>query len=261
MVLFLPSPAMKINTLWLLLLTLFGCTPDVFIPCNGDGPTGSICREYRLYNDAAQGYVEFKYAGDSVVSAIYNQNSVLEKTVIERYDNDRIISVTNQYPSTESVVGTYHYNEMDSLFLIVYGANDSSLQISYVDGKRFRESRVIDSDTVSYKEYRYFQNGGELYRISDYDSEDELIRYRNFDYFNTDGVERYRASLYTPTHQLVGRRLFTFSQLGLISSMEFKLADGTVVESKNYIYDSAGKLMEEFGQAYGNTSKSVFLYF
>jgi hypothetical protein len=114
---------------------------------------------------------------------------------------------------------------------------------------------------VGHKEFRYFQNGGELYRISDYGVDGELLGYRNFDYFNTNGIRQYRATVFTPDHQLVGRRLFTFSQLGLISSMEYKLADGTLAGSKNYIYDSAGKLTEVHGWVYGNTTKSVYLYF
>ena len=161
----------------------------------------------------------------------------------------------------ESVVGSYHYNELDSLILIVYGTNDSSVQITYTDGKRFRESRIIDEVVVGYKEYRYFQDDGELYRISLFDENGVLLNYKNFDYFNTNGVERYRATEFMADHQMVGRRLYTFSQLGLISSMEYRLADGTIAESMDYIYDGAGKLTEQNGQRFGNSSKSVYLYY
>lgn len=260
MVLFLISPLMRLTILSLLCLLLFGCSKDEFVPCNGVGIPGNLCREYRFYNDVGQGYVEFSYAGDSVVSSIYNQQSVLEKTIIERYANGRLISITNQFPADESVVATFHYNEMDSLFLVVYGANDSTIQISYQNGKRYLESRIAGDVLLGFKEYRYFQNGGELYRISDFDADSLLLGYRNFDYFNTNEIVRYRATEYTPNHQLIGRRLFTFSQLGLISSMEYKLADGIIAESKNYIYDSAGKLAEEQGYFAGNTTKSVYLY-
>lgn len=261
MVLFLISPLMRTTLFSLICLTMIGCTADVYVPCNGDGPSGSPCREYRLYNEVAQGYVEFEYKGDSVVSNLYNQNSWLEKTIIERYENERLISSTAQFPTAESVVSTFHYNESDSLFLIVHGTNDSALQISYQNGKRHIESRLVNGETVGYKEFRYFQSGGELYRISDYGADGELLGYRNFDYFNTNGIRQYRATVFTPDHQLVGRRLFTFSQLGLISSMEYKLADGTLAESKNYIYDSAGKLTEKHGSFAGNTTKSVYLYY
>lgn len=219
------------------------------------------CREYRYYDDNPQGYVEFEYLGDSVVSNFLNRNSSLEKTVIERFNNNQIISVTNQFPDQASVVGTYHYNELDSLFLIVYGANDSSLQISYENGKRLREVKVVGSDTVGSKEYRYFQDDGALYRISEFDGSGTLTAYRNFDYFNTNGTERYRTSEYTPDHQLIGRKVYTFSQLGLISSMEFKLTDNTIAESMEYIYDGAGKLIEKNGERLGITSKSVYLYY
>jgi hypothetical protein len=257
-VLFLFSPPMRLTILSLFLLV--GCTPDALIPCNEDGPAGMLCREYRYFDDAPQGYVEFEYHGDSVVSNIFNRNSILEKTIIERYDDERIISVTNQFPEEESVVASYHYNELDSLFLIVYGTNDSSVQISYLDGKRSRESRVVDDEVVGYKDFRYFQDDGQLYRISLYNGSDSLLNYRNFDYFNTNGIERYRATEFTAEHQLIGRRLYTFSQNGLISSMEFRLEDGTVAERKDYIYDGAGKLIEETGRFYSSSSKSVYLY-
>ena len=251
---------MRLTIFSLLLFFLVGCTPDELIPCREDGPSGKLCREYRYYNDEPQGYVELDYVGDSVVSSLYDRNSILQKTVIERFDGDRVISITSQYPDQESVVGTYHYNEMDSLFLIVYGANDSTLQISYVDGKRFRETRLIEEVIMYYTEYRYFQDDGKLYRKSLYSANDSLINYRNFDYFNTNGIERYRTTEYSSEHELIGRRLFTFSQNGLISSMEYRLADGTVAASMNYIYAGAGTLIEETGQSYGNTSKSLYLY-
>jgi hypothetical protein len=251
---------MRLTIFSLLLFFLVSCAPDELIPCSEDGPSGELCREYRYYNDDPQGYVEFEYLGDSVVSSLYDQHSILQKTIIERFEDGRIISVTSQYPDQGSVVGTYHYNEMDSLFLIVYGANDSSLQISYVDGKRFRETRLIEEVMVGYIEYRYFQDDGKLYRKSLFDANDSLINYRNFDYFNTNGIERYRATEYSAEHELIGRRLFTFSQNGLISSMEYKLADGTVAETMGYLYDSAGKLTEQSGTSYSNTSKSVYLY-
>lgn len=244
-----------------LALALSSCTSDVLLPCSNDGPPGRTCREYRFHDGDAQGYVEFEYSGDSVVSYIFDRNSNLVKTIIERSSEERIISVTNQFPDAPSVVGTYHYNELDSLFLIVYGANDSTVNISYEDGKRSVEARVVGTDTIGSKAFRYFQDDGELYRISEYDGSNELITYRNFDYFNTDGVVQYRTSEYTPEHELLGRKLYTFTQLGLISSMEYRLADGTIAESMSYIYDGAGKLTEKNGHRLGTTSKSVYLYY
>ena len=258
--LFLFSPTVRI-IISILFLSLASCTPDVLVPCDGDGPSGKLCREYRYYEGSAQGYVEFEYEGDSVTSTFYDRGNNLKKTVIERFSEERIASVTNQFPDAPSVVGTYHYNELDSLFLIVYGANDSSVNISYVDGKRFTEHRVAGTDTISTKEFRYFQDNGVLYRISEYDENQYLITYRNFDYFTTGGIEQYRTTEYTSDHDLIGRKVYTFTQLGLISSMEYRLTDGTIAESMDYIYDSAGKLTEQSGQRFGNGSKSVYLYY
>lgn len=242
-------------------LLLFGCEQDVLVPCNADLPTGKLCREYRYYNDEPQGFVEFDHAGDSLqVSRIFDANSELAKTVIERFAEGRKTVITEQFPDGPSRVQSWNYNEMDSLSLIVYGANDSSLQITYAEGKRLRETVLIDDVIVRYREFRYYQDDGMLYRISEFDGNDSLTFYSNYNYYNSNGNAFTRVSRNTSENELVGRRLFTFSQLGLINSMEFRLANGTVVERMDYIYDGAGKLNEKLGQQYGNTSKSVYLY-
>jgi hypothetical protein len=246
---------------FIFVLPLFGCEQDVLVPCNADLPTGKLCREYRYYNDVPQGFVEFDHLGDSLnVSRIFNANSELTKTVLERFAEGKKTVITEQFPDGPSRVQSWNYNEMDSLSLIVYGANDSVLQITYAEGKRFRETALIDNVIIRYRQFRYYQDDGMLYRISEFDGNDSLTFYSNYNYFSSNGNTFTRVSRYTSGNELVGRRLFTFSQLGLISSMEFRLADGTVAESKEYIYDGAGKLIEEYGQFYGNSSKSVYLY-
>lgn len=244
-------------------LLLFGCEQDVLVPCENElQPSGKVCREYRYYNDQPQGFVEFEHQGDTVlVSRIYSQRSIVEKTIREQFYNGQITVLTEQYPNEASRVRSFHYNEIDSLSLIVYGANDSSMTISYENGKRLREAMQIDGMTTHYREYRYYQDDGKLYRISEYDANDSLLSYRNFDYFNGNGSTFYRVTYYTADHELIGRRRFSFTQNGLISSMEYRLANGALAESKDYIYDSALKLTEEYGQFYGNSSKSVYLYY
>lgn len=233
----------------------------MLVPCNADQPTGKLCREYRYYNDVPQGFVEFEYLGDSVeISKIFDVHSELEKTVREQFSEGRTTVITEQFPDAPSRVQSWNYNEMDSLSLIVYGANDSSLQVTYTEGKRDRETVLIDDVIVRYRVYRYYQDDGKLYRITEFDGNDSLTFYSNYNYYNSNGNAFTRVSRYTSENELVGRRLFTFSQLGLINSMEFRLSDGTVAERKDYIYDGAGKLIEELGERFGNNSKSVYLY-
>lgn len=260
--LLLLSPRLMRN--WWLILFIFllaGCSEDTLVPCNSGQQTGKLCREYRYYNDQPQGFVQYHHQGDSVlVLEIYDQQSVLEKTVREQFVNGKTTVITEQFPGEVSRVQSLHYNEFDSLSLIVYGANDSSLIITYQEGKRYRETMMADDLPVRYTQYRYYQDDGMLYRITEYDGNDSILSYRNFDYFNGNDGTFYRATLYTSAHELIGRKRYGFSQSGLISSMEFRLVDGTLAESMEYIYDSAQMLTEVHGQRFANTSKSVYLY-
>lgn len=252
---------MQNRGLILLLALLSACSEDVLVPCSSETLTGKLCREYRYYNDEPQGFAEYEYQGDSVVfSNVYSTSSELQETIIRRYKNGQLSVITEQFPGMDSRVETRHYNEMDSLVLVVYGANDSSQVFTYDKGKRFRQIRIAGKDTIGYSQYRYYQDDGMLYRITVYDGNDSLLSYRDFDYLSGNDGTFYRATYYTSEHELIGRRRFSFSQNGLISSMEYRLADGTLAESKEYIYDSAERLTEESGQQYGNTSKSVYLY-
>lgn len=250
----------------LLILTVFtccfwSCSTDDVIPCSEDGIPGELCRVYRFYNDDAVGYTEFDYQGDTtVIQDFYSPNSRLQKSVVERFVNARLVALTEQFPEEESRVQTFHYNDFDSLFLVVYGANDSSLVISYENVKRKTEDLMINAEVIRRKEYRYFQDGGDLYRVSFYLGTDSLLRYQNYDYFSGNGVNQYRESVYNPDFSLIGRRLYTFTQSGLIKSMEFRLENGTVAETANYIYSGSGKLEEAHSELNGIPSKSIYVY-
>lgn len=244
------------------LLTSIGCSTDVLIPCDAEGITGKVCREYRYYNEEPEGFIEFEHLGDSVfIASSYTQNFDLVKTEVHRYENGLLTVISERFPSADTRVKTLHYNEMDSLSLIVYGANDSVMEISYENGKRYRETMIQNETVMHYAEYRYYQDDGILYRISEYDGNDSLIRYRNFDYFSSNESIYYRVAIYSSTFELLGRKRFSFSTKGLINSMEFRLPNGELAESKNYIYDATGNLIEERGMQFGNTSKSVYLYY
>lgn len=240
---------------------LFGCSTDEVVPCSGEGLNGQLCRAYRFYNEDGIGFTEYNYQGDTlVISEIYDTDSRLQKTVVQRLANNQTVAITEQFPAAESRVKTFHYNEIDSLFLVVYGANDSSLVINYENGKRKIEDMVIDSEVMARKEYRYFQDDGELYRISFYLGTDSLLSYQNYDYFTSNGMNQYRVSVYNPDFSLVGRRLFSFTQDGLIKTMEFRLADNQISATDNYIYDGSGMLQELQSQRNGATSKTVYVY-
>lgn len=250
---------MKKTILLITAIWLVGCSTDEFIPCDGDGPQGSLCREYRYYNDSPEGYVEFEYGGDSlIISTIYNTDHRLEKTVVERLENGRTYSIAEQFPNSETHVQTWHYDEMDSLFSIVYGANDSSMQLTFENGKRKFQRYFHGSELNRYFEYRYYQDDGTLYRIYSYSTADSLLGYRSFDYFQITG--QFRASFYTSDNRLIGRKVFN-SQNGLITSSEFTDSTGTVTERSDYIYDASLRLIEKQEMRRNGTLKSVFLYY
>lgn len=252
---------MRILIFLLILSSFWGCSTDEVIPCGEDGIPGELCRVYRFYDDDAVGYTEFDYQEDTtVIQDFYSPNSRLQKSVVQRFTNGRIVALTEQFPEAESRVQTFHYNDFDSLFLVVYGANDSSLVISYENGRRKTEDLMMDSEVIRRKEYRYFQDGQDLYRVSFYLGIDSLIRYQNYDYFSSNGISQNRVSVYNPDFSLVGRRLYTFTQNGLIKSMEFRLGNGTIAESANYIYSGSGKLEEVSTELNGIPSKSIYVY-
>lgn len=249
---------MKNLLLWLMAIVLSSCTTDVLLPCSEDGVAGELCREYRYFNDSPVGYVTFAQQGDSLMTSnSYNQASNLEKTVTEQFDDGRISIISEKFPDKESRVQTWHYNEMDSLWLIVYGANDSSLEISYENGKRLREVYSHQGVMKRYNEYRYFTDDGQLYRIYNFGGDGALLRYRSFEYFHSTGQTR--VSYYSAENDLVGKRVYN-SQNGLITSIVFSDNSGTVTERSDYIYDASLHLVEKTEMKGIDTYKSVFIY-
>ena len=196
--------------------------------------------------------------GDSlVVSNYYNERTTLVKTVRERFVNGRVTIIAEQYLNEDSKVQTLHYNELDSLDRIVFGANDSVTEISYEQGKRSRMSYLRGGELHRYSEYRYYMDDGKLYRISDFNSEDSLRSYRQFDYFSTG---QHRVSYFTSDHHLLGRRVFSAPN-GLLTSVEFRNANGTVTERTDYVYDADFNLLEKSERIADQTFKIVFLYY
>ncbi|MCF8461036.1 MAG: hypothetical protein K9G46_09940 [Flavobacteriales bacterium] len=234
------------------------CSTDGLIPCDKEGTIGKLCREYRYLNDLPEGYVEFDQQGDSLlISDYYNQNLRLIKTIRHQSENGQTIVISEQYPNEDSRIQTWHYNEIDSLEQIVFGANDSVVQIDYEQGKRYREAYLRGAELNRYFEYRYYQDDGKLYRIYAYTSTDSLLSYSQFDYFSTG---QNRVSYFTSDHKLRGRRVYN-SQNGLISSIQFMDTTGTVTERADYIYDAAFNLTEKTERKGELTYKSVFLYY
>ena len=234
------------------------CSTDQLAPCNEDGPTGELCKEYRYFNDSPAGYVEFKIHGDSIaISDFYNQNSRLIKTVTERSKNGQIQVISEQYPNEASRIQTLHYNEIDSLWRVVYGANDSLLEVTYENGKRLRDAYFHNGELNRYFQYRYFLDDGELYRVYAYSRDSTLLSYRSFESFSTG---QNRVSYFTANHRLIGREVYRFVN-GLITSIEFTDSTSTVTERTDYIYDSAVNLTEKTEVRAKQTYKSIFLYY
>jgi hypothetical protein len=234
------------------------CYTDGLLPCEKQGVEGKVCREYRYFNGSPQGFVEFNHRGDSLkVSDYYDQNSKLTKTIREQFENGRTIVISEQYPTENSRIQTWHYNELDSLELIVFGANDSIVRIDYELGRRKHEAYFNGTELDRYFEYRYYQDDGKLYRINAYNGNDSLLSYRQFEYFSTG---QNRITYYTPEHNITGRRLFR-TQNGLITSIEFTDRSGVVTEQTDYIYDASSNLIEKTEQLGEMTYKSIFLYY
>jgi len=212
--------------LYLNAVLFVGCTSDVLVPCeNSNGLSGSLCREYVFEDEQGQGFIEWTYSSDTItVATFFDASSIEQKSVERRYENRMLHVIVESYLNGETNVRSLHYNDMDSLSAIVYGANDSSLQVTYENGKRLHEMHVTDGQMIGYSVYRYYQDDGRLYRISTYNSTDSLLSYRQFDYFDTG---QQRTSFFTSNHQLQGRRVFRFSQLGLITSTVFTNNEGT----------------------------------
>lgn len=251
------------NTLRLFIFILFvmvaSCTTDPLVPCEGDGPFGEICREYRYIDGAAIGFVEYEHQADSVlIRRYYSQDSEIQKTLTERYENGRLQVVAAQFPNMETRVESWNYNTLDSLYSIVYGGNDSALVYVYKEGKRDTVKAIHSEELNRYDTYRYYQDDGKLYRLSSYNAQDTLQSYRVYNYFSTGQT---RVSFYTSSHQLIGRRVFNFSQLGLITSVEYTDTTGTVTQRSEYIYDGAGKLTEFSETRLGMLEKSLFYYY
>lgn len=251
---------MRRMLLYLMAALLSGCTSDVLVPCEKDNePSGRLCREYVFENEQARGFIEWAYFSDSMTVATYfDAASNEQKSVQRRYTNQLLSVVVESYPNGETNVRSFHYNEFDSVSAIVYGANDSSMQVTYQNGKRLRETHVADEQITCYSVYRYYQDDGRLYRISRYSTTDSLLSYRQFDYFDTG---QQRTSFFTANHQLLGRRVFRFSPLGLITSAVFTNNGGTETERIEYFYDSSHKLTERTIETPLRKLSSRFIYY
>lgn len=249
---------MRTNLLLFIILGFIGCSTDGLIPCSEGGVEGKLCKEYRFLNDAPQGYVSFEHGGDSVLtSRFFNSASQLQKTIVQRFEGGKTSIIAEQWPEKESSVRTYHYNEMDSLAFVYYGANDSVMELSYEDGKRKRVAIFHQGELKRYDEYRYFLDDGKLYRIYSYNDSDSLLSYLSYEYFSSGHV---REAHYTADNTFLGRRTFSFAPNGLITSVEFTDSLGQVSGRIDYFYEGL-RLTEKTSSSFGNTSKSEFLYY
>ncbi|HAP69981.1 MAG TPA: hypothetical protein DCR04_09715 [Flavobacteriales bacterium] len=240
------------------LIVIGACSTDELAPCIDDGPEGELCREYRYFNESPEGYVEFKLYGDSVaVSDFYTSGLRLAKTVTEWFENGQTQIISEQFPNEVSRIQTFHYNDIDSLWQVVYGANDSVLEITYENGKRLQEAYFHGGELNRFFVYRYFLDDGNLYRIYAYDKDSVQVSYRNFEYFSTG---QNRVSSFTADHKLIGREVYN-SENGLLTFVQFTDSTSAVTERTDYIYDSALNLTERTEARAGQTYKSVFLYY
>lgn len=240
------------------LLTLVACSTDDLIPCSKNGQQGKLCKEYRYLNGAPSGFVDHEHDGDSVLtSRFYDDELRLQKTIINRFENGRTSIISEQWPGRASNVRTYHYNEMDSLAGVHYGANDSVMEFDYHLGKRQRVSVFHKGVLNRYDEYRYFLDDGKLYRVYSYNNADSLLSYLSFEYFSSGHL---RQSHYSADHHLIDRRIFSFAPDGLITSVELTDSLGQVAERTEYLY-SGQNVIELNRTTSKNRFKSVFLYY
>lgn len=246
------------NHLLVLIVLITACTTDVPVPCGDEGPVGTVCREYRYFNDVPKGFVTFNRMGDTLaVSNFYNEHSGLVKTVTEQLENGQTTLIAEQFPKKPTQVQTWHYNELDSLWKIVFGANDSVLEVLYEGGKRFREAYYHAGELNRFFDYRYYQDDGKLYRVYAYGKDSILQSYRHYEYFSTG---QNRVSTFTANNALIGRRVYR-SENGLLSSIQFTDSAGTITQRADYVYNASFNLIERTQREGNQTYKSVFLYY
>lgn len=244
--------------LLLLIVLATSCTIDVPAPCGDEGNLGSICREYRYVNGSPKGYITFARKGDSLaVSDFYNEHSRLVKTVTERFENGQTKVIVEQFPKEPSRVQTWHYNAIDSLWKVVFGANDSVLEVVYEDGKRLREAYFHAGELNRFFDYRYYQDDEKLYRVYVYGKDSVLQSYRHYEYYSTG---QNRISYFTASNILIGRRVYR-SENGLLNSIQFTDSTGIITQRADYVYDSSFNLIERTERQGNQTYKSVFLYY
>ncbi|MBL4587116.1 MAG: hypothetical protein JKX84_08695 [Flavobacteriales bacterium] len=236
------------------------CTRDELVPCDKyGGIQGNMCREYRFVNGSSVGYLEFEHKGDTAIfTSFYNENNVLQQTSVKRFEDGRINAIATQFPDGPSLVQSWHYNELDSLSIIVFGANDSLIKVTYEEGQRVRETYSSDSVVSRYTRYQYFQADGVLFKVSDYNGKDSLLRYRILEDFSNG---KKRINYFAGNNVNLGYRISDFSNSGLITSSEFRDATGIVTETATYLYNAKDNLTERAETTANSSSKSIFLYY
>jgi len=250
----------KITLLFPVLLCLSSCSQDVEVPCDKfGGIQDNLCREYRYVNGKSIGFLEFEYKGDSaLVASFYNTNAALLQTTTTRLKDGRTNVIVTDYPDRKSLVESWHYNEMDSLNRIVFGANDSVVEMTYEDGNRILEAHFTDSILKRYTVYHFYLNENVLFRVSDFNGQDSLLRYKTIENFSN-GIRR--VDYFDGNDLSSGHWRFRLSPTGLVISGEFRDENGDVAKTETYSYNSSSNPVEHIETKADQTSKSVFLYY
>lgn len=235
------------------------CGADELLPCDEDAALlGLLCREYRYENETPVGFVDFVYNKDSIVEQyLYDAQTILRKTVIERYEGGQLQTVAERYQNGLNIVSSYHYLSNDSLECIIFGAADSSTCFTYVNGKRFKEEAYHGPDMVRYSEYRYYPQDGRLFRISRFDGNDSLLSYLDYDYFFGGII---RVDHYLGDHTFIGYEVTDMDVAGNVLSVQYADSSGAARWRLDNTYDADGRLTETNEIFPFGSHRSVFIY-
>lgn len=249
------------TTLGMVITVLFtGCMADQPIECEPiAGSEGKLCREYRYENDASVGYVQYTYQGDTAIDqSHFDPFHSLRKTETRSYWDGQLRSKVERFADGSRVVRSYNYLPSDSLECIVFGMVDSTVCFDY-DGldRRILETHAIGDVVTRSTEFRYFEDEDRLYRVSFRDANDSITEYRNHIYF-FDGTVRIEH--FSSNHTFLGHAVENWTTDGRLLQWQFSDTTGVVIETKVWLYDAHGRLVERISQRAFSNSRSLFLY-
>lgn len=257
---------MKNTLIILVLIVLFACQKDGFIPCIcEESQSGLLCREYNFTNDKCIGYIDYEYEDKQVLKhKLFNTvNGIIKKSILYEYNSSkRIINISefnkdhllqNQY--------IYDYHYFDSIATIQKFTNNNLEQITEYgyNGSHLMINITIYKDSL----YRYFtyQYDSEdvLWKISEYSSDSILQSYTIFHSFSNDIL---REDYYDGQFDFAGYKVTQLSEDHLPMLINYYDKDSNKIAWEVFEYEIRKLTKSSFYNSYGVCeSYKVFVYY